>query len=465
MEGFFILMRKYTLAYCLLFFAALTWTAKHCIPALDEVMLLDPCVNFLHGNYGSKLWYAAGTEEHFMAYLPASSVFRIPFLLIFPIGTFYYKLPFILLFAVCAWLLYKIIRSKFENETLAWLTVFLFINDKGLWDSTFSGRSELLQVCFILLFFYIEIKNHSVTTGILKGLIIGCLVLTHPPAWIIALILTFFLYRKSHVKVFIISIGFVLLPILIYLFTINFKISELFSQLFMEGTLARANETFLHRLIHSYERMLPYPYLFQPWVPLLFLACLFFILSFKVHKETFVRRIGIVFFAYSFFLVFFSDNYYRYNPPLLACMYLLLPFVIEYLRIRYSLKQITNKLLVLTIIIITMPFVARCYNIYLTRNSTNTEVLIQDFRETKLGNEQTKLIVGEPIGYYMAASVEKAEYATIYTMHKFNLNNYDRVFFLTYDNLDEKKYQLQKEFQPGEIKSGTFKGLKIYESK
>jgi hypothetical protein len=457
-------MRKITLVYFLLFIFGFLYMALHSIVGLDEVMLLDPCRNFLHGNYTSRLWYASGTENNFMAYLPATSYLRLFFLMFLPDSILFHRLPFIFVFFLSAWLIYKITKARFHDNYIILLTVLFFINDKGLWDAALSGRSEILQILFILLYFFLDLKSVSVFISIMKGLVIGCLFLTHPPAWIIVVVLLLSLYRKGIARNLVLSVVAFALPVFIFLLLINFNIRDLFSQLFMDGQLASATHGFFYRLTHFHSRFLPYPYLSQPWVIILFAGCLVYIFNLRIFKEKYVVKISIVFITYLAFLIFFTDNYYRYNPPLLVCMYLLLPFMMKLLLEKYNLK-ITKATAIIIVIVISLPFAARCIKTYRLRNMNDSGILVNQFAPAMNTDAHSgrALVIGEPVGYYLALAMHETDYSTIYTTHKFNFKNYRSIYYLTYHDLSEPNYKLIKEFTPPEIEDGTYKGLKVYE--
>ncbi len=456
-------MRKLIPAYFIIFILGFIYLSFYALVSLDEVMLLDPCRNLLQGNYISKLWYAQGTENHFMAYLPANSFFRLIFLPFLPDTLFFHRLPFILAFGFASWLIYKITRFGGHDPIIGLLTVILFVNDKGLWDTTLSGRSEILEVLFILIYFY-PIKHEKIFLhSAVKGLAVAGLFLCHPPVWIIVLILMALLYRDKSRRSFLISSIAFLLPILLYLILIHFDIRELSSQLFNNGNLLRPTEDFLFRLQHFYSRFLPYPYIYQPWVILLLLASIGYIVNFRTYREKLVFQLGIVLIAYFLTLVFISGNYYRYNPPLLLCIYLLFPYIMKYFREKYNIK-IKKGLAVIVVLIVTIPFAARVIKTFEHQNATNTSLLIQQFKSLVEDKPvaQYSLIIGEPIGYYFASACSGVDYSTPFSLNKFDLKDYQNIYLLSYDKKAMPGYKLIDELMPGEIEDGTYRGLKLF---
>ncbi len=457
-------MKKFTVIYVALFFCAFVYMAKHGVVGLDEIMLLDPGINFTHGNYSSKLWVAAGTELHFMAYLPAITVFRLPFLYLLPNNILYHRLPFVLVFILCTWLIYKITKARFKNTNLPLLTVLLFINDKGLWDATLSGRSEILQVLLILLYFFFELKNQNIFSTIIKGFIVGCLLLTHPPAWIIAITLLFFLYKKKNVRLNILATISVIFPLFLFLFSIHFKIHELASQLFMDGSLLSSQHSLYYRLTHFYSRGLPYPYLYQPWVILLFFLSLYFSASPAIFKERLIKKIVLLFVVYLIFLIFTAENYYRYNVPLLTCMYLMFPYIIKHLKEknRFVSKPYLTGLM---IFFISIPFVFRLAQVVRNREYNETETLVNQFKNDPIINQSVStLLVGEPVGYYLALNTPLTTFSTTYSIAKFSLEKYSKVYYLSCKALPPRDFRLIQEYHSTAIEDGTYKGLKWYEA-
>ncbi|MCX6188479.1 MAG: hypothetical protein NTW54_02530 [Bacteroidetes bacterium] len=455
-------MRKIIALYFILFLLAFVYTAQHALVGLDEVMLLDPCLNFMQGSYSSKLWYAQGAENHFMAYLPALSALRIPFLYLLPNTLFFHRLPLVLLGIICAWLVYKITVAKFKQSALTFLTILLFINDKGIWDATLSGRSEMIQVFLILLFFFFSTKNATVFYNILKGLTVGALFLTHPPAWSIAVLLSIILYRTNTIRGFYIALLAMVSPLLIFLITIHFDILALAKQLFLDGSLYSSKHTFLYRISHFYERFLPYPYLYQPWVVLLILACVYFLLNTKISKQPMVQQIGWVFLLYLTFLLLVSENLYRYNPPLLVVAYLLFPYVLQSLQDRFGFT-IKRPIIMAVVCLISIPYAVRAVSILKKTKNNNTAILIDQFKHSSVFKEtENSLIIGEPVGYYLAMNLPSTAYSTHYTILKFDSLYYKKVYFLTYQNLPSDRFSLVID-NPEKISGGTYNALKLYE--
>ncbi len=460
-------MRKIFTIYIFFIVASFLVLSSRSLVQLDEVMLLDPCLRWLQGiGYTSKLWFAKGSQDHFLAYLPTNSAFRIPFLYIFPSTLFFHRLPFTVVFLFGGFLIYKITYNKLQNSFLAIFATIFFLSDKGLWDATLSGRSEILQVLLILVYFQLEKEVCTSFESITKGVVIGLLFLTHPPAWIIAFCLLILSYKKHDKSKFYFVLFSVFAIFMIYLIAINFNIREAWSQLFLNGTLAILPNTIWHRITHFYERLLPYPYLYQPWVIVLFIASLFFWLNVSIFKDKFVRKIGILFAVYVFFLLLASENYYRYNPPFLACMYLAFPYLWKYIsersRIRINLYSLSIVVLVLC-----MTMAIRFYRIIQNSDVNNTEIVIKEFKFviSEQPFPQRSLLIGEPVGYYCAESAAGVDYSTIYTIHKFKKPEYDKIYFITYSSLKEDEYKLIRVLVPGDRRDGTYAGLKLYEMK
>lgn len=437
--------------------------AMHSIVTLDEVMLLDPCLNYLEGHYSSKLWYAPGSELYFMSYLPANFLFRILFLYLLPHQLFFYRLPYILLLIGSGCLIYSIIQKKYQQTLLSLISAIFLLNDKGLWDASLSGRTEIIQVFLILSYFYLELKNSVVITAILKGFVIGLLLITHPPAWIIVAAFIWFSIDLKNLKSTVLTMIPVIITVLLFLVSIRFNTKEFIAQLFMEGSLASPSHTFWHRIIHFGDRFLPYPYLMQPWVIIIILAGTYFWVNTKFVKSKWEQRIGIVFFSYLFFLIFTSENYSRYNPPLLVCVYLFLPFVLKTVQEKLR-RSIPIQIYSMIILLVTIPFVLRVSRAYSNKETNNTSIVVGQFlKAINHTSNESILIIGEPVGYFIAEAATGIDYTTPFTTYKFNDNTYQRQFLISYQVYPTNEYQLISIIDTLNNESGTYQGLKCYE--
>lgn len=456
-------MRKYVITYFIVFALGLLYLAIHSIVTLDEVMLLDPCLNFLKGHYSSKLWYAPGSELFFMSYLPANFLFRISFLYIFPHHLFFYRLPYILLFIGSGILLYSIVQKKYQQALLSVITAIFFLNDKGLWDASLSGRTEIIQVFLIMSYFYMELKDSAILTPTIKGLIIGLLLLTHPPAWIIGAVFIWFAIDLKNFRNTILNWLPVIVIVLLFLVSIHFNIKEFVSQLFMEGSLSSPSHSFWYRLVHFHERFLPYPYLMEPWVLLILTLCIYFWLNIGIVKSNWEQKVGIVFFSYLIFLILTSENYSRYNPPLLVCAYLFLPFIIKFIQV--SLKpSVPNYIYQIVILLVTIPFLLRVSRAYANKETNNSNIVVVQFLNSMHHqSNESILIIGEPVGYFVAQSAPGIDYTTPFTTHKFKDRTYDRQILLSYQVYSSDEYQLISKIDSLNNESGTYQGLKCYE--
>ncbi len=456
-------MRKYVIFYFIIFAFGLLYLTLHSVATLDEVMLLDPCLNFIRGHYSSKIWYAPGSELVFMSYLPANFLFRILFLYIFPHQLFFFRLPYILLFIGSCILLHSIIQKKYHQPLLSILAAIFFINDKGLWDASLSGRTEIIQVFLILSYFYLELKNGGVIAPVIKGFIIGLLLLTHPPAWIVAAVFIWYAIDLKNPRRTMLTWFPAFVIILLFLKSIQFNLKEFAAQLFLEGSLSSPTHSFGYRLIHSWERFLPYPYLMQPWVLLIIMACVYFWLNIKIVKSNWEQRIGIVFFSYLIFLLLTSENYSRYNPPLLVCAYMFLPFIINFIQVKLK-RSIPIYLYLIVIIIISIPFVLRVSRTYSNKESNDARPVVMQFLQAiHHQSNESILIIGEPIGYFVAKAAPDIDYTTPFTTHKFMDHEYDRLILLSYQEYTSNEYHLISKIEILNTESGTYQGLKCYE--
>lgn len=78
-------------------------------------------------------------------------------------------------------------------------------------------------------------------------------------------------------------------------------------------------------------------------------------------------------------------------------------------------------------------------------------------------SKEQLLIIGEPIGYFIASENTGADYTPLYTKHKFNNRIYDREILLSYQVYPETQYKLLSKVDSLNNESGTYQGLKCYE--
>ena len=471
----------FILILTLLFAIMLLNLNKVPIAWIDEIMNIEPAWQFLQGNgFIGKMWPHEGAEKIFLAYLPLSSFIHLIDLSIFPPELFFTRLLWLLFLGISCVFVFKYIVARYLTlEPIIYFIICIFVLDEGINNSLRNGRIEMPAIAIMSALFYLSIRNKRPS---IQAILISMLFIAHPGLYPIAFIFSLNLLTKKASLLkrlqYIVFIGF--FPFL-YLMMANFDFQSIYHQLILHGqehdqTAVPGNRFYLHFV----ERFLPI-YKYQPYMIVLnvimHLSCLYSII-FRWNP-----RHQLVEWSYLFtslFWFFTLAPFYRYTSVLSFLMFLHLPSLAHRIFsvfgfLKFSLKtanKIQVSLLFLMLLYISIPFMMRHYYSFKQWPERN-EYAVYHWLDQSMQHhtEKKNLIIDEAIGFYFSMRhPDKYEFTLPYALHKYDIRNYERVYYLTFresptlSNLvDTYKVAEVEELPPLGKKILTYEGLKLYE--
>lgn len=465
-------------AYLLVFFGFVVFNLDR-IPVawLDETFGLDPSFNLANnGSYTSKIWAHPGTESVFLAYLPFLQVYLAAFLTFLPAEIFWVRLTFVIAFAIGLFYLWKIYRGNFHLGLLfaIVLTVF-FINDQGIYESLRSFRSEPLEIMLMApaMYFFMQQKK-----PVWVAFLLSMVFLTHPSLWVFVGILMLYLFFNVSIKnKILISIVFAT-PIMAFLVYANFDFAAIKAQLIDHGGEHMAKGNLL--IDHLWTRYWPY-YKLQPWMPLLNLFitgyCIYALIKAKSIKNL---PLEVAFLLTSVYWLFILAPLHRYNTPNILLMFVLLPKPILLIKDRFFTNaDARGKMTFISVgMIALVPALAMVELVFVSRN---TAAIVQreernpykamKWLDTHFDSSKKILLVENSIAHYYKLQHKNVDFALVYSVYKYNFNEYDEVYSITVNEKPVEGAILVDEYKPSkgtlfgrDISNGaiTYYGLKIY---
>ena len=441
----------------------------------DEVMGLDPAVNaiFKEG-YVSRIWPQTGTEETFMAYLPLRFIFHMFHLLLLPFEVFWMRTPWAIYFIVSAYLLYRTAKAEIKAHWLVLLIVFLFINDRTVFEVARSMRVDALSLMFCGGLFYAYTLKKLNWQLVLSTL----LIFIHPNLWMIALVFFLdasFAKNKSNSIPLAYPNLWWLLPIamlLLYGWSISFNIQGLYTQLFEHGSDHSASGGLGARIIdHFYTRFWPY-YLRQAWMPLIVYGALL-VSVWRIWNRQYKAIHWAVLITHLYWLAVLAP-FYRYNAVLLLLSILCL--IPELRQVSWSKMSLVSVVMLLLL----MPInTLAIHGLALSERSERDPSQVIDWLQSELGDENC-LIFGHDVAYYGVAKDSNKDYMMFnLPPDKFDFDQYDKVYALLGeypDSLGHLFHELPKIYFPeSRVKPGlahlisikfnrpTYSGLMLYQ--
>lgn len=464
--------------YLLVFFGLVVYNLdKIPVAWLDETFGLDPSYNLAQkGSYTSKIWAHPGTENVFLAYLPFLQVYLAAFLTFLPAEIFWVRLTYVLAFAIGVLYLWKIYQKPMQLGFLfSIILMVFFINDQGVYESLRSFRSEVLELMLmaVAMYFFMQQKKPAWVAFLLSMVF-----LTHPSLWVWVGIIMLYLFFNSTLKNKVsISIVFAL-PVLAFLMYANFDFAALKAQLIDHGGEHMAGGNLL--IDHFYTRYWPY-YKLQPWVPLLniFITgyCVYAIVKEKGIKN---HSLEVAFLLTSVYWLFILAPLHRYNTPNILLMFVLLPRPLLLLQEKYfkninpQQKIVVIRLAILIamplFVFVEQPFISRNIAGIVQREERNPYKAIQ-WLDNHFDENKKILLVENSIAHYYKLQHKNVDFALVYSVYKYNFNDYDEVYSVTVNPTPVVGAQLVDEYKPRkgtlfgrDISNGaiTYYGLKIY---
>lgn len=462
------------LLFCLGLYTLLAFLNLSYLPIawIDETYFLDPAIQFLKtGTYGSKVWPQEGTEKFLFAHMPMISLVHILNLSLFPWEIFYVRLPFLLIFIIGMYFYYQLLHEGFGLEN-AWalFVVFLFVNDKSTGEAIRSVRTETIEIMWMAVIFWrmYTDKNSAVTIVCLSFL-----ALTHPKSWaMVGILVLWILWEKRKKKsLFWLPLLFGL-PILLFLAWGKFDILLLKAQLWAHAeehgpATGGGNLVWNHFVI----RFWPY-YTVQPYVFLLYLLSLLFavraMLNFGSFKD---RLLEICFVGTNLYWFLKLGPYPRYDTVLLFFSYAICG---KHLHTYLKAWKVTKKQLLWLALL--FPFVTF---VYLSRHGAS--ILQREERDLAkvltwydryLGNKKEKkiLLLNESSGHYYAITHPWVDFTCLFSLWKFRFEDYDEVYISSWSRIDQPGVRFVSEYKVPTVLEGesqkrpmTYAHTKLYQ--
>lgn len=442
------------------------------IPWLDEAACLEPAVLWQRtGHYISKAWPTPGTEQIFLSYPPGIMMLHRLTLTVFPPDVFWVRLPFLFIHVCAVWLLFQVFTRNLKLDA-RWgaLLCLYFLFDKAVFEISRSVRSEVIEVVLLVAWMavYTRVKPiHKGLQAFLLGLLCGAMLLTHLKLWpVVAVMSVWYAWQGfTRPRLAGYSAGMVLLP-LCFLVFIDFRVTELYTQLFQHSMEHTAGGG-LHVRIYNYFIGRFYPvYKEQPWLPLLHGWVTWLALKqFRAQSKQALPA-AVWLFAGVIWLLFLGP-YYRYFLP----MYVVgLWIVANWIKDQKKSFPVFKRWYVWPLAgLMLFPFITRHALGFIQRPERDSKACLQ-FLKTRLPNQGHILLYGNEIGLYYAAKHPKVDFTHTTSPDHFGFGEYDSIYFLTDVPHPELKlyaiYQPKQYAFPGWIyalgRGGTFANMHVY---
>lgn len=440
------------------------------IPWLDEAACLEPAVLWQRtGHLVSKAWPTPGTEDIFLSYPPGIVFLHKVTLSVFPAEVFWVRLPFLILHCSALLLLYQTLKKTGLDIRWVMLLVLYFLFDKVVFEISRSGRSEVIEVFFLSLWFFIQyhLNNKNGYKFLLLGLCSGVLLLTHLKEWpVVAVLFIWVSMEQRSVKTMCMNlVGLLILPVL-YMWFIDFRIGELYRQLFTHSMEHSAGTDILHN-IYNYFIGRFYPvYKEQPWFPLLHLFITW--VSLRQLKTNWRRNLPAAVWIFAGLVwMFMLGPYYRYFLP----MYVIGMFIAATLLIekKIAFPNLRKWYWLPIAFMMLWPFISRHLLAFVQRPERDPEKALV-YLEKQVPKRGKILLYGNEIGLYYAAKHANVDFTHVTSPDHFQFNEYDSIFYLTDMKLGE--LQLRSSYKPEQYslppwayrlgKGGTFANMNMY---
>ena len=442
------------------------------IPWLDEAACLEPAVMWQRtGHYISKAWPTPGTEQLFLSYPPGIMMLHRLTLSVFPADVFWVRLPFLIIHLGSVWLLFRVFQRNLKLDARwAALLCLYFLFDKAVFEISRSVRSEVLEVVLLVAWMavYTRLKPMRIgLQGLLLGLLSGAMLLTHLKLWpIVAVMSVWYAWQSFSPKTMLgYALGMLLLPMCFLVF-IDFRLGELYAQLFQHSMEHTAGGG-LHVRIYNYFVGRFYPvYKEQPWLPLLHGWVTW--LAWKQFRSQPKQALpAAVWLFASLVWLLFLGPYYRYFMP----MYLVGLWIVA--------NEITGRNMTFPSFrrwymwplagMMLFPFVSRHALGLAQRPERDPKACLQ-FLENQVPKTGRILLYGNEIGLYYAAKHSNTDFTHITSPDHFGFDEYDSIYFLT--DVPHPELRMKTIYQPKQYalpgwmyalgRAGTFANMRVY---
>jgi len=348
------------------------------------------------------------------------------------------------------------------------------MNDKGIYDSLRNSRNEVLSLMLLAPALYL-FQQKKKTIGVV--LLLSALFFTHPSLWVMVGVLMVYIFFNRDIKNKVLVGLLFAIPILGFLVYANFDFELIQLQLIDHGKEHMAKSNLL--VGHFWDRYMPF-YKLQPWLPLLNLFitgyCVYAIIQQKSIKHL---PVEVMFLANSLYWLFVLAPFYRYNPPNILLLFILLPKPLLLLKHKYydhleAKKRIlaislSSILLLPLATLVELPFISRNLAGIVQREERDPHKATA-WLDTHFDKNKKILLVDNSLAHYYALQQENIDFTITYSVYKYRFEEYDEVYLVSTNPSQAKKavlvdeYNLEQATFFGYAFTGvvTYNGLKIY---
>lgn len=435
------------------------------IPWLDEAACLEPAVQWHKtGQYISKAWPTAGTEQIFLSYPPVIVFLHILNLYIVPLEVFWVRLPFLLLHVGSLFLFYSLLRKKMNMPALLSLLIgCLFMFDKAVFEISRSVRSEVIEMFLIALYLTLFYGKRP---AFLCGLLLGAMLLTHLKLWPLVAVFGIWglWFGFSAEKKWSFLAGIVALPLLFLIF-IDFQLVELYRQMFTHSAVHAAQGNVFQKIADFFVGRFFPVYKEHVWVP--FLHALMFFAAVKTAIERKGKdMLSIAFLFSSLVWIFALGPYYRYWPPLFLIGLIIL---VQWLsKINWNFSVMYKWYFVPFWMVLLFPFLSRHFLGFVQRPERDPKAM-EAFVNQYIPAREKSLFFGADIGIYVSGKKQNLDFTHVTSPDHFEFEDYKYIYYVTDLELPLKRlatYRPDSFRMPSWVyklgKGGTFANTHVY---
>ncbi|MCC7298034.1 MAG: hypothetical protein IT244_06835 [Bacteroidia bacterium] len=434
---------------------------------LDETACMEPAM-YWHktGEYASPSWATPGSDKVFLSYPPLIVFVHYVNIFLMPNTVFGLRLPFLIMHVLAVFIAFKWLTKYIGAPViLATILCSFFLFDKAVFEISRAMRVETIELFLLSLLFLLFFKK---ARPVFLGTIVGLLLLAHLKEWpmMLAFSLVYLIYytQKKYWLEFTIA---AVLPMLFFLWFIQFNVSELYAQMFTYSSEHAAKGSFYNRVLdYFFFRFYPV-YKEQPWMALVHLGVLIIAIKDVVKTKGKFIFSSVFLFTTLVWLFALGPNY-RYWIPLYFCgLPILANFFIQQ---KLEIEKYLKWYIIPVFILLLFPFFTR-HALGLVQRPERDPHAALAFLNLHIPHQKSTLVFGEEIGFYHALKYPNTDAGHTIEPDNFSFQKYAAVYFLTHETLDSSNciatYQPKSLALPKWMyylgKGGTYSGLKIYQ--
>jgi hypothetical protein len=434
---------------------------------IDEVMDLDPAVQWVNGNgYQSKLWPYKGSDSFFLANLPLRNLSFILSTYLFGPDIFWVRLPHFIMALMVGITLFYILQYRCRHEYISLFLVLFIMLDKGLYESIRSVRCEMLQVFLFLIAFGFTVYRKKPFIAIIAG---ALLYLVHPASWGLSLLIFVWngwMLKRTSIGLGLAGIVVFLIPGTFWLWMIDFNFSGLHTQLFAAGmdhsSIGKHVGTLLRgHFLGRYEHYFP----LQIWsIAAVWAAHILAVLLF-IRRYTYGKKPPFISYAlliHSIYWLVFLEPHVRYSPTMMVICYVQLIYFIPMVRNKWVFGMRTMIVLIALQSITFAGINSLGFSERFSRNPYNAMTWIHEqIQQNRLSEQHRILLAGQSIGAYFHYQYPGvlADYMEPNYPHHFDFSDYDELYVLW--NVPVEGEFIAKYYPAGGLGLPVFKGSSL----